>query len=169
MREVSLSFRSVINGQNTDDGALCLATITHPDLAGPVRLSSDPTTRTSTDPLQYGTVSNGETYLYALWSAAFPDDQEGSPPRSRLVFDNVAQDQVTLVRSIPPGEPALVTITIGLISNPDHYEVVFSNLSVINADYDANQISLDISREPLSKEPWPCDRQTKARFPGLHR
>ncbi|ABS68945.1 conserved hypothetical protein [Xanthobacter versatilis] len=165
MRSLSLTLRQALTGQATDVVPVVLATITHPMLDEPVRLSTDPTQRLSVDPLQYGTVSRGETYLFALIRAAWPDDKQDEAPASQLVFENVAADQVALVRKMRG--PATVLLEIVTSAAPDHVEAPFDGLLTVDVSYDANQITLTLSREAYMSEPWPCDRMTKDRFPGL--
>lgn len=163
-RSLSLTFRAALASQTTDVVPVVLATITHPQLSTPVRLSSDPTRRLSADPLQYGTLSRGEQFLFALMTAVWPDDKEGEPPGSQLIFENVASDQVALIRQMIG--PASVTLEIVTAQAPDHVEAEFAGLLTVEASYDAHQVTLSLSREALLNEPWPCDAMTRDRFPG---
>lgn len=163
----SLTLREAAFSESTGEVAVVLATITHPDLAAPVRLSSDPTKRLSVEPLKYGTVSNGETYEFVMMNAVLPDQIRGQSPRTALVFENVAADSAKLLRSIT--SPARISIDLVLASSPDVIEERYSDLMATRGSYDADKITLDISREPFTAEPWPSGRMTQARFPGLHR
>lgn len=166
MRSLSLSLRQALAGSSSDVVAVVLVAITHPMVPEVVRLSSDPTLRLSVEPLQYATVSRGEAYLFALMGAVWPDDKEAEPPRAQLVFENVAADQVRLIRRMRG--PASVTLEIVTADAPDHVEAAFSGLMTPEVSYDANQITLPLSRELLASEPWPCDRMTRDLFPGLY-
>ncbi|MFC5421946.1 DUF1833 family protein [Bosea eneae] len=164
---VSLNIRQALYAEQTGEVPVVLATITHPDLATPVRLSSDPTQRLSIEPLRYGTISNGETFEFVLMSAVLPDQQRGQSPRAALVFENVERDSVGLLRSITT--PMRIRLDLVLASAPNVLEESYVDLRGMKAGYDADKITLDISREPFTSEPWPAGKATQARLPGLHR
>ena len=42
-------------------------------------------------------------------------------------------------------------------------------MKATNGTYNAVQVTLDVSREPIEMEPWPAFRMTKVNFPGLFR
>lgn len=163
----SLTLRHAMFAENTGEVAVVLATITHPDLVAPVRLSSDPTERLSDDPLVYGTVSNGETFEFVMMSAVLPDQQRGQSPRAAIVLENVDRDSVALLRSITT--PMRVKFDLVLASAPDAIEESYTDLRAAKAGYDADRITLDISREPFTAEPWPAGKMTQGRLPGMHR
>lgn len=167
MPAISLTMRAAMQAERTDEVAVALVTITHPDLDAPVRLSSDPTRRLSHDPLTYGTVSRGETYPFVLVSVVIPDERKGSPPASQIVLENVASDMVALVRSI--STPGQVKIEVVTAARPDDVERTFDGLDIVKAGYDAERVTLDVSRELFANEPWPSQRMTRQRFPGLHK
>ncbi|MGG3810997.1 DUF1833 family protein [Methylorubrum rhodesianum] len=164
-RAVSISARSAFQAQQTDEVAVLLAIITHETLDEPVRLSSDPTARITTDPLVYGTRHQGIVYPFVLMSAILPDDQDKSPPKTTLVFENINADMAKVLRSVT--SPATVELRVVLASTPDVIEARFTRLQAVRGSYDANQVSLDISREPFTSEPMPAGRMTPDRFPGL--
>lgn len=167
-RLVSLNARAAANAEQTDQIPVMLSTIRHPSLSAPVYLSSDPTERISADPLMYGTRHMGVVYAFVLMGAVLPDDQDKSPPKTTLVFENVDRDMAKAMRSITPGSYASVDLTIVLAGDPDVIEAQYTNLRGVRGSYDANQVSLDISREPFTSEPMPAGRMTASRFPGLH-
>lgn len=164
---ISLTLRHAMYAENTGEVPVVLATITHPELDAPVRLSSDPTQRLSVDPLVYGTVSNGEPFEFVMMSPVLPDQQRGQSPRAALAFENVDRDSVALLRSITT--PMRVRLDLVLASAPDAIEESYTDLRAVRAGYDADRITLDISREPFTAEPWPSGKMTQARMPGLHR
>ncbi len=55
MRRVSLNARTAFDAATTAEVEIAQIMIEHPALDAPVRLSTDPTERISTDPLMYGT------------------------------------------------------------------------------------------------------------------
>ena len=163
----SITARTAFNAPVTEEVGVVLAKITHPLLDEPVYLSSDPTERLSTDPLLYGTRRGGQDWLFVLMGAIVPDDQKDTPPRASLVFDNVTREVVDQLRSIIT--PVSVDLTVVLASDPESVEAQCTDLKGVKASGSANQITLEISREPFTDEPWPSGRMTYERFPGLHR
>ena len=91
MRVLSLNFREAIFGQESGEVPIFLLTITHPQLDEPIYLTTDATERLGTDPLVYGTLSRGVTYLYAGIEVTIPDEQDKSPPASKLTIENVTR------------------------------------------------------------------------------
>lgn len=167
MPTISLTMRTAMQAERTEEIAVALVTITHPDLDEPVLLSSDPTERLSSDPLIYGTVSRGQRYPFVLVSVVIPDERKGSPPSSQIVLENVASDMVALIRSI--STPGQVKIEVVRASEPDQVERTFDGLDIVKASYSAENVTLDVSRELFANEPWPSQRMTRQRFPGLHK
>jgi hypothetical protein len=72
------------------------------------------------------------------------------------------------VRDVTPGAQADVVLKMVLSSAPDAIEESYV-MKVINSSYNASQVSVDLSREPIETEPWPAFRMTKQRYPGLFR
>ncbi|MFU0504003.1 DUF1833 family protein [Pseudaminobacter sp. NGMCC 1.201702] len=164
-RTVSLTLREAMNAQETGEVLVVLLTITHPDYATPLRISSDPTTLLSEAPLQYGTVSRGETYLFAPFSTSLPDDMDERAPTARFVLENISRDLVELVRSV--STPAKATIEVVLASSPDSVEIEYPEFDVKNASYNANVMTLELSIDALTDEPYPSGTFSPASFPGL--
>jgi hypothetical protein len=171
-RVLSMNARAYSEAQYDDDTEVVLLHFEHPELDAPVRLSTDPTTRISADPLSYGTYSSwltddGSPFLFVLLSALVPDDLEDSPPVARLVIEAVDVGITEVLRSLRT--PAIVSMAVVLASDPDFIEAEFRNMEMIDAEGNSGQITLTLARDPLTSEPSPPDRMTRARFPGLHR
>lgn len=166
-RLISLNAREAANAAQTDRIPVVLTEIRHRTLATPLRLSTDPSERISVEPLVYGTRRGGNVYEFVLMSAIWPDDQARAAPKTTLVFANVSRDMVAPLRAIL--DPVYVDLTIVMADTPDVVEARYTNLRGIRGSWDASQVSLDISREPLTSEPMPAGRITKARFPGCFR
>lgn len=174
MRRVSLNARTAFDGAGTDEVEVALVAIEHGDLDAPVRLSTDPTERLTTDPLVYGTRSTWygsdpatEPFQFFLGAAELPGDQEDVPPAAALILENVDPGLAALLRSITT--PARVHLAVVLAASPDVIEAEFRDLQVIEAGGDAGEVRLTVSRAPIEEETVPMDRFTKARFPGLFR
>lgn len=167
MPQLSLSFRTAFNGESTDDEPIVLVALT-PAGGETVYLSSHPTQRFSLEPLRYGTISNGIEYEFVLMSMAWPDDQEGSPPSTSIVFENVVADMAATARGVTPGTQADVAMSLVLSSDSDSVEESYA-MKATGATYNAQQVSLTLSREPIELESWPAQRMVKNNFPGQFR
>ena len=172
MRRLSLTARAVPAAAASDEVEVVLVRITHPDLAAPIRLSTDPTERLSLDPLAYGTRSTwpdagGEPYLFVLASALLPDDQEDGPQQAQLVLEVVDADMATPLRATT--SRATVDMAVVYAGSPDVAEVEFRGLQLVGVEGDAGELRLSLSRDPITSEPWPFRRMTRGAFPGLHR
>jgi hypothetical protein len=165
-RTLSLTMRSAANAAQSLVTPVVFVTITHADLDAPVRLSSDPTERLSSDPLRYGTRHLGDIYDFVLMSALLPDDKEGALPVVTLAFENVAANMASVARAVLT--PATVDLKVVLASSPDSIEEQYLGLQAAHVVYDKGRITLDITRETIfTRRPWPAGRMTQARFPGL--
>lgn len=164
----SWSFREAFNAESADEFPVILVEITPSGASEPVRICSEPAERLSADPLRYGVVHQGKEYGWVVMSSSLPGDEEGKPPSTTLIFANVTEDMAATVRGVTPGTQAQVTLKMVLSSAPDDVEESYV-MKATNGSYNAQQVSLDVSREPIESEPWPAFRTTKARFPGMYR
>lgn len=165
MRVLSLNFREALFNQESGEVPIFLLTITHPDLDDPIYLTTDATERLGTDPLTYGTVSRGITFLYAGIDVTIPDEQDKSPPASKLTIANVTRDLVPLARSV--NSPPSVKIEAVLASAPDDVEMNWPALDMSNLTYDAAALQFDLTMDALVTEPYPSGTFSPAYFPGL--
>jgi hypothetical protein len=168
MPQLSMSFRQAFNEESTDEFPVILVEITPAGASEPERICSEPAERLSSDPLKYGIIHNGEEYGWVVMSSAWPDDQEGKPPSTTLIFANVTEDMAATIRGVTPGTQAQVVMKVVLSSAPDDVEESYV-MKATSGSYNAQQVSLDVSREPIESEPWPAFRMTKVNFPGLFR
>ncbi len=167
-RVFSLNARRAFTAGQTSDVAINLMVIRCNDLPAPVRLSSDPTERITTDPLTYGTRSNGEIYNFILMAAVVPDDIPGTPPSAQIIIENVSADVAKQFRNAK--SPVYVDMYIVFASAPDFVEQVsWLDLRLTNFTFGDENVSLNFSHEVLTSEPYPSQRMTRSRFPGLFR
>lgn len=165
MRTLSLNFREAMFAQQTDEVPVVLLLIEHPDLDGPVRLSSDPTQRLQDSPPVYGTISQGEEWLFLPFSLVWADEKEEAAPTQRLVIENIDRELIGLLRSTI--EPALVQAFIVLSSALDVVEIEGAPFELTNVDYSAQTITMSLNIDALAYEPFPSGSFTPAAFPGL--
>jgi len=165
MRSLSLTFRRNLHAPTCEEVVALLIIITHPSLAEPLRLSSDATVRLSDDPPTYGTISNGETFIFVMMNLLIPDDSEDGPLSAQLQLENVEADAGPLL------EPILgdvqVTMQVVLASSPDFVEIEYAGLDLTSAQGGEGAITLSAGREDTALFTLPGDRMTRDRFPGL--
>lgn len=164
-RTTSSAFKAAAFSAETGEVLVCLLTITHPDLDSPIRISSDPTTRLSTDPLAYGTASRGETFLFLPFGFTLPDDRDDTPPRVQIALDNVDRGIIGLLRTI--ATPATVRVEVVLASDPGTVEIALPALQMAEVSYDAATITVSLVADGLQTEPFPAGQFDPGRFPGL--
>jgi hypothetical protein len=162
---LSLNFRNALFAQESSEIAIFLLTITHPSLVSPILLSSDPTTRLTTDPLVYGTTSRSNNYLYVGMQVQLPSERDKSPPATQMTISNVDRSIIPLIRSI--SSPASVKIEGVLASAPDTVEFTMPVLEIATADFNAETITFDLLMDSFATEPFPSGSFSPAYFPGL--
>lgn len=165
-----MNARLASDGMAPDQVEVVLWHITHPDLSAPVRLSTDPTERLSVDPLRYGTRStwqteDGSPFYFIIASALVPDDKGDAPATAKIVLANVDSSIAVLLRSFVT--PATVDMAVVLAATPDLVEFECLGLQLVSSEPNGDLVTLNLSREPLTAEPWPSGKMTRSRFPGL--
>jgi uncharacterized protein DUF1833 len=165
MRILSLNFREALFAQEASEVPILLLTITHPALAAPIRLSTDATTRLTTDPLTYGTTSRSNTFLYAGIDVTLPDEQDKTPPASKLTIQNVTRDLIPLARSV--SSPPSVKIEAVLASALDSVEMTWPVMDMSNLTADMTTLQFDLTMDSLTTEPFPAGTFNPADFPAL--
>lgn len=177
MRILSLNNRRAIDATSSDEVEVALIRITHPSITEPVRLSTDPTSIVTIDPLIYGTYSTwlvpaGTTaavpYLFGLVSTVLPDDQEDQAQSAKLVLEVVDQDMAKVCRSINDRD-GRADLAVVHASAPNDLMAEFIGLPITIAEGDTATITLTLSRQSMADEPFPAGRMTRAAFPGVNR
>ena len=151
----SSTFKSAAFAQETAETVLVALTITHADLAAPVRVVNN----------HANIVSNGNTYVGFPFEIDLPEVGPGAPPRVTLRIDNVDRQIVDALRAI--SSPFDLEIEVLLASQPDTIEASFEGLKAISARYDALTVEAELGFEDVLSEPYPGDSFTPARNPGL--
>jgi hypothetical protein len=172
-RRISLNARQAHDEHHSAEIEVVLFEINHPALEGPIRLSTDNTERLSVDPLIYGTRSAwrganplSDPYLWIIASAVIPDDSEDVPAASQIVLENLDDRMTEVLRSFT--ELAEMHMAVVLASSPSDIEGEWLGLKLMNAEGDAGQIVLSLSREEIELEHFPSGRMSRHKFPGLH-
>lgn len=165
MRTTSEAFRRAANAPETGEVLICLLTVSHNSMEEPIRLSSDPTVRLSSDPLSYGTESRGNQYLFLPFEFVLPQDTDDSPPRVEIVFSNVDSALVGILRAI--NEPLDILVEVVMASSADFVETSLPKMRLANISYSAVQISATLVVDGLVTEPFPSANFNPGRFPAL--
>lgn len=172
-RALSLNARTSIDAPYAEDFFIVLIEFDHPDMATPLRFSTDPTERVSDEPLIYGTRSSwrgadpvSDYWQFIAASLELPSDQEDVPAAMSLTIDLFDASLPELLRSFTSRPSA--NLALAMVSEPDTPEQQFLNLEVITSSY-GNQITISASRKPIEEEGAPMDIIGKQRFPGLFR
>lgn len=168
-RLASAAARAAARAEHSDVAPIVLITIAHADLDAPIRLSTDPTERLSTEPLRYGTRHQGEVYWYALVTVPLPEQGQEAADTVTMVIDIVAPEMARLATLST--SPATVDLVQVMSDAPDIVEYAHLDLETRSASVDtgAGTISIEIGRMPRMEEPAQVHRMTAHRFPGLHR
>jgi hypothetical protein len=166
-RTVPLTLRNSLFAQQTSDVAVVLIEATHSLLDSPIRVSSDPTEVLSNEPRYYGTVHDGNNYMFVWMSVMVPGEEEDSSPSTQIVLEDVEHQVGDLLRSFQT--PATITLTLVSASAPDFIIQQWVDLKTVQAQGNAERCTLEISREPFTSEPSPAGRFSKRFFPGMHR
>jgi len=165
MRTLPLNARQAMFAQESGEVWLWLLTITHPELADPIRISTDPTTRLTTTPLVYGTTSRGNDYLFVEASVSVPDENDRSPPASTMTISNVSRELIPLARSVT--SPPQVQLEAVFASDPDTVLLEIPRLDMIGLRYNAQELTFSLAMDAFANEPFPAGSFTPADFPGL--
>ncbi|MBN8917732.1 MAG: hypothetical protein J0I31_19215 [Rhizobiales bacterium] len=163
----SLNFRAAAEADATGEIPVVLLTITHPDLAEPERLSTDPTIRLSTDPLIYGTRHGGQDFKFLPMGVQTPDQVENTSLEGALVIENMHAGLIQALRSVTTR--ATVDLAIVLASSPELVEEAYTGFVVTDASADVGSVEIRLGRDVAPEEPFPADRMTSDHCPGLRR
>lgn len=151
-----MSLKTELYKQQTDVCFVYLLTVSHQDLASPLRFTNN----------NESIVSNGEVYQAWPFEIELPDQGDDKIPRARVVFDAVDNNITTVLRGLADA-PSL-TIAIVSTDTPDMIEKRFVNLTVTSQAYTSDyKTQLVLGMFPISKERAQNLRFDKVRFPGL--
>jgi hypothetical protein len=167
MSNLPLTFRQDSQSEEPQDVVISLITFTHPDLAVPIRISTDPTQRVeeTVDGVAYGTISNGETYYFMNAGLMDPAETKEGYGRLEFVFENVTRKYAAIIRTIFGS----ISMDIDMVMSSDVNTVIKSwpQFSVFNIDSDALQTRLSAKIDDRASEPVPAHSFIPAHHPGL--
>ena len=162
---ISLNFRAQLQLQESDEVAIMLMELRHPDTSEIIRISGDNTVLLANTPeLVWGTVSRGKTYYFRPLSLRLPTDVADRPPRMQLVVENVTGDMVAFTANmIQRGTCDLDIVTA---SDPNTVQIPFPTLDLRGFTRNSNVITFDIGLDAAEDEPIPAGIFSPAGFPG---
>lgn len=152
---VSSGLKEKLFDQEMGDAIIPLLTISHPDLAEPIRVCHN----------NENLVSRGNTYIAYDWRLTLPLDDPDTIPRAKIQIDNVDRVIVDTIRSISTAPTVTVELVKG--SDPDTVEFVLSDFTLQDVEYDVLFVTGQLTVEEFLSEPFPGDTFTPSRFPGL--
>lgn len=155
-RPLSPAAMRSIMAQYSDEVWAILLTIEHPNLAEPIRVTSN----------SENIVSNGETYIAFPFGAALPSERDDQMARVQLIIDNVDRRVVEAVRTITSAPT--VTMSVVLASDPDTIEAGPWEMTMRDIRYDALTVQGELSFENILNAPCPEGIFSPADFPGLY-
>jgi hypothetical protein len=144
-----------LNAQETEDAFLILLTLSHPDMAEPLRVANG----------GEEVSSRGNTFTAFPFELSLPDDNAGQSPEARLVIDNIDRQIVRAIRGLTSAP--LVLIEIVRAAQPDVVEAKFEDFRLTNVSYDANLVQGNLTIEDFTAEPFPAGTFSPGYFPGL--
>jgi hypothetical protein len=169
MTTTSLNFREAAFSQETGRVPIALITLSHDDLADDIRISTDPTqelTELTTDTEKvYGTVSNGDNYVFLPVRIKLPDDTDEGPGEMQLEIDNIHRAYTETIRSVYT--PVTCRVDIVLDNALDTIDASWPEFQLVNITYNATTITGTLRLETLESEPFPAGAFVPSYFPGL--
>lgn len=151
-----MTLKTELYQQNTGALFVYLLTITHDDLAEPLRFTNN----------SQNVTSGG--YLYQAWpfDISLPDQESDKIPRAQIVFDAADSSITTALRNMSSAPS--VEISIIDADSPDVIEKSFSNMTIVGQTYTADyNVSLVLGMTDLTLERAQNLRFDRVRFPGL--
>lgn len=146
---------------------IALVTITHSDLASPIRLSPDPTERISDDPLAYRTLSRGLSFDFLPMGISLPKQQPDAPPTARLVVDNIDFAMVRAIEELDSDEFPKIGFEIVHSSDLDDVIEPHPNFLATSWSHDNASIEFALGFDGGVRGRYPFDTYSRAAFPGL--
>ena len=122
---------------------------------GVIRLTSD----------GRSTTHNGEVYESRPFRVTLPEDLDSKHPQAQLTISNLDEALVAILRTIT--DPATVTLSIVLDSDPDTVERGPWTMELIDVSYDADVMRGTITAPSLTLEPFPGHTYNTEDYAGL--
>lgn len=147
MRQLSSAALEAAFSQQTSEVWLTLLTLSHPDLAAPIRVVNNTQNITS----------GGEIYQAFPFVVELPSERDGEVSGARLSICNVDRTIILAVRSIIGKGPATAEVSIVLASSPDVVEAGPLEFEARAISYTADVVSAELvyeTRQYAAVPPW---------------
>lgn len=163
----SVDFLREAYSEETGITVILLITITHPNLAEPIYISTDPTARldATTTEIIYGTISGGINYVFLPLRLILPSDGDEGPGLIKIEIDNIHQSLIPTIRSL--SSPAAFNVDIVTSDAVNTILASWPEYLLTNVTYDHMVISADLILETLYREPFPAGTFNPSEFPGI--
>jgi hypothetical protein len=152
---LSAAALQAVLAQQTGEVFLACLTITHPELATPIRIVND----------RQNLMRAAGTYIAFPFECPMPDSDDQKLPQVEIRIDNVDRSITSALRGLA-GKPT-VTLEIVLADSPDTVEAGPFPFSLFDATYSALVVQGRLAFEDMLNEPFPKDSFTPSLFPGL--
>ena len=151
----SSAFKIAVLEQTTDEVFLWLLTIQHQESNTTFRLVNN----------LEDVVSRGNTYMAFPFQFILPEDDGQTLPTIQISVDNVSLELIEIIRTYGTG----ITITSEIImaSAPDNVEYSIDDLSLVDATYNTQSVTLTAQIQDLLNQRFPADDYLPRTFPGM--
>ncbi|QQS08663.1 MAG: DUF1833 family protein [Phycisphaerales bacterium] len=148
--------RRAIYAQETGEVFLFLLTLSHPQLLQPIRVVNN----------NEDVTSDGFVYQRFPFDVHMPPENEDAPPKVNLRVAGADRTLVQAVRSLS-GEAMTAELSVVLASSPDTIEAGPLEFKLRDVTYEAAIVEGSLQFEDFLSEPYPADKLTPDKFPGL--
>jgi len=111
--------------------------------------------------------SRGEVYTAFPFEIVLPTDDGQKPQTLKLVFPNVGQELMQLIREYAPGLNPKIKMELILASAPDNVEKTLDFMEVGNVTYNALAVTFDLVSSSIFARRTCTGTYNQAEFPGL--
>lgn len=165
---LSLDAQKAVYAQETGEYPVLLFTISHPTLTKDILISTDNKARiealTTETEVVYGTISNGQEFIYCPMEAELPTEDEDTPPQMRLSIGNVGRELVEQIRAMVSSPT--VTVRMVLASNPSQIEGEIEGLTFSDIEVNRMTVTGTLVMDIFTSEPFPHHTFTPSTSPG---
>ncbi len=167
---LSPTTRRDIFKQESENTDVVLLTIKHPSWKTPIRLSTHETKLWKIDketatPI-YGTYSRKKWFIYVPLQASIPNSSAEQAPEGKFTISNVTRDVAPYLKMVDTEYPK-ITIEVVNSATPDVVDMVFPDLDLENATWNADTVEITVKSDIAANEPSPWLRFSLAYFPNL--
>lgn len=111
--------------------------------------------------------SNGQLYTAFPFELVLPPEDNQRIQKIDLVFPNVGQELMELVRAYPPGLHPKITFKLIISDDPDTVEKQIDFMEVQNVDYDAMAIKFELTSSNIFARKTCVATYNQSEFPGM--